>query len=84
MPTCRPRPAIRSPSAFDPTADPGTPLVIAPGATQTITVQITPTGPSGQHVSGVLHLVTTPLTIDGLFNTTGEVLANIPYSYTIR
>ena len=35
-------------------------------------------------IAGVLHLVTTPLTIANAFNTTGEVLANIPYSYTIR
>jgi hypothetical protein len=70
-------------SAFDPTADPGTPLLIAPGATATITVQVTPTGVAGQHVSGVLHLVTTPLGIANTFNTTGEVLATIPYSYTI-
>jgi hypothetical protein len=67
----------------DPTANPGAPVVINPGETGTITVQITPSGQSGKVVSGVLHLVTTPLGIAQIFNTSGEVLANIPYQYTI-
>ena len=60
-------------------------LKISPkiGTTRTITVQITPTGRAGQQVAGVLHLVTTPLGIDDSFNTTGEVLATIPYRYTV-
>ena len=49
-------------AAVDPTADAGTPLVIAPGATATITVTITPTRQVGPTVSGVLHLVTPPIT----------------------
>ena len=69
--------------AFDPTADPGTPLVIAPGHSATITVSLTPTGRAGQVVSGVLNVVTPPLGIENTFNTTGEVIATIPYRYTI-
>ncbi|HEU5267538.1 MAG TPA: hypothetical protein VFU35_12605, partial [Jatrophihabitans sp.] len=69
--------------AVDPTNDGGTPLVIAPGASGTITVTITPTGKAGTKVNGVLHLVTTPIGVASSFNTTGEVLANLPYSYTI-
>lgn len=71
-------------AAVDPTADPGAPLVIAPGKTKTIVVRVTPSGKSGTTVSGVLHLVTTPIGVAGLFNTSGEVLANLPYHYTIK
>ena len=71
-------------SAVDPTADPGAPLVLAPGATRTITVAITPAGARGSKVSGVLHLVTTPIGVAQLFNTTGEVVATLPYAYTVR
>ncbi len=31
----------------------------------------------------MLHLVTTPIVVANSFLTTGEVLANIPYSYTV-
>ena len=71
-------------TAVDPTADPGAPVVIAPGASATITVKVTPSGATGSRHSGVLNLVTTPLGIAGLFNTTGEVLAALPYRYTIK
>jgi hypothetical protein len=71
-------------SAVDPTADPGAPLVVAPGTTRTITVTITPAGARGSKVSGVLHLVTTPIGVAHLFNTTGEVVASLPYAYTVR
>ena len=71
-------------SAVDPTADPGAPLVVAPGATRTITVTITPAGARGSKTAGVLHLVTTPIGVARLFNTTGEVVATLPYAYTVR
>jgi hypothetical protein len=67
----------------DPSADPGTAVVIAPGKTKTITVTITATGTKGSKHTGVLNLVTPPLGIAGVFNTTGEVLAALPYSYKI-
>ena len=67
----------------DPTEDPGAPLVIAPGKTRSIKVTITPTASSGSTVSGTLHLVTTPIGTNS-FNTTGEVLDNIPYQYTVQ
>lgn len=68
----------------DPTAAPGRPLVIAPRSTATITVRVTPTGAKGKKVNGVLHLVTTPIGVANLFNTTGEVLATLPYQYTVK
>ena len=71
-------------AAVGPTANPGAPLVIAPGQTKTIRVVVTPSGKAGHTVSGVLHLVTTPIGVAGVFNTSGEVLANLPYSYTIK
>jgi hypothetical protein len=70
-------------ATVDPTANTGAPLVIEPGQTGTITVHVTASGHAGQQRSGVLHLVTTPIAVAGLFNTTGEVLANIPYRYTV-
>ena len=70
-------------AALDASADTGAPILIAPGATKAIQVAITPTGKAGSKVNGVLHLVTPPLGIDNVFNTTGEVVANLPYSYTV-
>lgn len=70
-------------STVDPSADPGAPVVIAPGKSKTITVTITPTGAKGSKHSGVLNLVTTPIGVANLFNTTGEVLAALPYSYRV-
>ena len=70
-------------AALDASADTGTPILIAPGATKAIQVAITPTGKAGSKVNGVLHLVTPPLGIENVFNTTGEVVANLPYSYTV-
>jgi hypothetical protein len=69
-------------SALDPTADFGTPLLIEPGATGTITVTITPTAPKGTTVQGVLNIVTTP-SGTALFDTTGDVLLAVPYTYTV-
>ncbi|MDQ2959131.1 MAG: S8 family peptidase, partial [Actinomycetota bacterium] len=66
----------------DPTADIGTPVTIQPGQTQTITVTITPSGNKGDQVSGVLNIVIPPSFAHATFNTTGDVLAQVPYSYT--
>jgi hypothetical protein len=68
--------------AVDATADGGAPVVIAPGATATIAVTITPTGAKGTVVSGILDLVTTPYGTRA-FNTTGDVVASLPYTYTV-
>jgi hypothetical protein len=67
----------------DPTADIGVPVTIQPGQTQTITVTITPSGNKGDQVSGVLNIYTTPSFAYATFNTTGDVLAQVPYSYTV-
>jgi hypothetical protein len=69
-------------NAVDPTAGLGTPKVIPPGGTATVTVTITPKGAKGTVVSGVLNLVTSPFT-PVPFNATGDVIATIPYTYTI-
>jgi hypothetical protein len=65
----------------------GTPVRIAPGETKTITVVITPSGAKGKTVSGVLNLVTVPNLPAGSTGlpqtTTGEVIQELPYSYTI-
>ncbi len=71
-------------ATFDPTADSGTPVVVKPGHTGSITVTVTPGGKSGSTVSGVLHLVTPPVGVAQVFNTTGEVVADVPYSYTVK
>ena len=55
-----------------------------PGQTKTVTVTITPTAKAGTRVTGVLHLVTPPDGVQDAFNTTGEVLASLPYSYTVK
>jgi hypothetical protein len=56
-----------------------TPLVLEPGQTGTITVTVTPTGKKGTKVSGVLYLDTF-----SSFLFSGDDVAAIPYSYTIR
>ena len=70
-------------ATVDPTADIGAPVTIAPGASATITVNITPTGKKGSTVSGSLFIYTTPSFAYSTFNTTGDVLAQVPYSYKI-
>jgi hypothetical protein len=68
-------------AAVDPTAaDPQKPVVVPPGGTGTISVTITPPASATGTVSGVLDLVTTPIGA-ALFNTTGDLLATVPYSY---
>lgn len=74
--------------AVDPNGTGGTPTIIQPGATATITVTITPSGRSGDTLAGHLNLVTVPVLPTGAtalpFNGTGEVLAVLPYTYRIR
>ncbi len=69
--------------AVDPNADLGTPVTIQPGQTATITVTITPTAKKGSVVEGVLNVYTPPSFAYPTFNTTGDLLAQIPYSYTV-
>jgi hypothetical protein len=70
-------------SAVDPTADPGTPIRIAPGGSAVIRVTVTPNAKVGSTVRGVLNLVTTPYGVNPLFNTTGDVIAVLPYQYKV-
>jgi hypothetical protein len=66
----------------------GTPVRIPPNTTRTLTVTFTPSAARGTAVSGVLNLVT-PANLStgstGLpFTSTGEVVATVPYAYTVR
>jgi len=57
---------------------PYTPLVLAPGASGTITVVITPSASSGTVVTGSLQLDTfTP------FTNSGDQVISIPYKYRV-
>ncbi|HEU5270365.1 MAG TPA: S8 family serine peptidase [Jatrophihabitans sp.] len=69
--------------AVDPNADLGSPVTIQPGDTATITVTITPTAKNGSVVEGVLNVYTPPSFAYATFNTTGDLLAQIPYTYTV-
>jgi hypothetical protein len=73
----------------------GTPVVVGPGQNGGIKVTITPSAKSGTVVQGVIYLVTSALastgTIDGAIagelgavDTSGDVLAAIPYTYTVK
>lgn len=73
----------------------GTPVVASPGQSGGIKVTITPSGKSGTVVHGVLYLVTSALnstgTVDeaiagglGAVDTSGDVLAAVPYTYTVK
>jgi hypothetical protein len=68
--------------AVDATADTGTPVLVQPGQTVQVAVTITPSGHKGSHVDGVLYLVTAAHTV-GTFNSSGEVVGALPYSYTV-
>jgi len=75
-------------NAFEPPrGGDGTPVVVDPGQTTTITIQLTPRAKVGAHVSGILNLVTVPELPAGTSGlpllSTGEVLSVIPYSYTV-
>lgn len=67
-------------SAVDPTVPAGTPVIIQPGKSATITVTVTPAPGAKGTQTGTLNLVTTPIGTP-FFNTTGDLLAAIPYSY---
>ncbi|WP_280665544.1 MULTISPECIES: S8 family serine peptidase [unclassified Kitasatospora] len=73
--------------AVNATAAQPTPVVVAPGATGSLQVTITPTGAKGSTVHGVLYVVSGPAgvaTSNSFLGTTGSVLAQIPYSYTVN
>ena len=72
----------------------GTPVVVQPGRTADIKVTITPSARAGTVVHGVIYLVTSPFnsaaTIAGAITgglggveTSGDVLAALPYTYTV-
>ncbi len=67
----------------DPNADLGTPVTIQPGHLATIKVRIAPTGAPGTVVRGWLYVYTPPSFAYPTFNTTGDVLARLPYTYRI-
>ncbi|MCW2522787.1 MAG: hypothetical protein JWO63_1122 [Frankiales bacterium] len=67
---------------FDLTADLGTPVIIAPGKSATVTIKIVPKGAKGSVVKGSLNIVTPQYGV-GAVVTSGDVLATIPYSYKI-
>ncbi len=69
--------------AVDPNADLGTAVTIQPGQTKTVTVTITPSGKPGTKVSGTLNIYTPPSFAYATFNTTGDMVAQLPYSYTV-
>ncbi len=86
--------AVAHTKAFDPaaTSDTGdfwafasnpsaafTPLLLNPGQSGTIAVTVTPSGPKGTKVDGVLYVDTAS---DALFS--GDELAAFPYSYTVN
>ena len=73
----------------DPTADPGHPVAVAPGATATIDLTLTPDAAPGTTVTGILNIVTPgDATVGGRIvfspaQTSGDVLATVPYTYTV-
>jgi hypothetical protein len=69
--------------SLDPTADFGNPLIIEPGTTGKITLTIKPTAKKGSVVNGLLNVVTIPAGVAETFDTTGDVLAVLPYAYTV-
>ncbi|MFJ9772983.1 S8 family serine peptidase [Kitasatospora sp. NPDC101157] len=74
-------------SGVNASAPAAAPVTVAPGATGSLQVTLTPTGPKGSTVKGVLYLVSGPTfvpTANNSLGTTGSVLAAIPYSYTVN
>ncbi|TCO44796.1 S8 family peptidase [Actinocrispum wychmicini] len=73
--------------AVDPNGTGGTPTIIQPGQTATVTVTITPTGARNSTVNGHLNVVTVPILPTGFTGlpttSTGEVISVLPYSYQI-
>ncbi|MBV9194014.1 MAG: protease inhibitor I9 family protein [Solirubrobacterales bacterium] len=61
------------------------PVIVGPGQTGTIPVTITPSGPSGTHVSGTLYVDdTNEFAFQGFYQPSGNDVAAIPYSYTVK
>jgi len=60
------------------------PVYVAPGASATITVSVTPTGPPGTSVAGTLYVDDYELGV-GYINgpVLSDELAAIPYGYTV-
>ncbi|MBV6701237.1 S8 family serine peptidase [Kitasatospora aureofaciens] len=74
-------------TAVNASAPAATPVVVQPGATGSLQVTLTPTGPKGSTVHGVLYLVSAPTSVataNNSLGTTGSVLAALPYSYTVN
>ena len=67
---------------MDPNADLGNAVTIQPGQPATITVTITPM-PRNAHLSGSLNVYTPPSFAYATFNTTGDLLAQLPYTYKV-
>ncbi|MGF1428047.1 S8 family serine peptidase [Kitasatospora sp. LaBMicrA B282] len=74
-------------AAYNATAPAVTPVAVKPGDTGTLQVTLTPKGAKGSVVHGVLYLVSGPgggVLSNNQYATTGSVLAEIPYSYTVN
>lgn len=73
--------------SVDPNGTGGTPQIVKPGQTATVSVTIKPSARPGATVTGHLNLVTVPSLPTGATGLpqegTGEVLATLPYSYQI-
>ena len=63
------------------------PVLVQPGASVTLPVTVTPSGAKGSQVHGVLYLVSAPGGIEAgneyFVAISGDVLAALPYSYTV-
>ncbi len=71
-------------SAFNGLSSGFSPIYLAPGASATITVTITPSGPAGTTVSGTLYVDDYTLGTEFFDGPVGsDELAAIPYSYTV-
>ena len=74
-------------SSVNASAAPATPVLVAPGAQVTVPVTITPSGAKGSTVHGVLYLVSGANGYSEsnqyFLAVSGDVLAALPYSYTI-
>ncbi len=71
------------PAAINPAAT-FSPVLINPGETTTIYVTITPSGPSGTVVQGTLYIDDYVSSVPPYEQISGDELAAIPYSYTIK
>lgn len=61
-----------------------TPLILNPGQSGVINVTINPSGPSGTHVSGTLYVDDLLTNVPPYGQFTGDELAGLAYSYTIK